>query len=436
MPAKYDVPKKAPDLIHPAFDIRPDLISFGFEVEVTSDDGTLKRKPIFVFGDGTTVEMGTGTKFAVDGTSYERRRHKRLPLLDDQWERLNLFDFCDDPQCLAPRRLYHEIRASWERHLDFDDDGEFVIVACWTALTYVYRLFPAVPYLHFLGPKGCGKSQALDLDEMITRRGHKSRVTPAVLGDLIEAWRVTPLFDQSDNLTPEHVDLFASSYRVGAKRTIVDMDNRGVPMEFDLFGPKAFAGTQYLDEDLADRAILITMSPAARQVAPVVPTDPTFARLRAECYRWAMLNGPGITQCKPFRPSWPPLAEFTDRQRELWLPMECMMEVLDVPETEREAARDYYRRSQTATKAELPEDQAELLTVIRDLVGDDAELTITSTELAAHLSILWDKRVTGRLLSSLNLVLKNERAASRRERIYVLDGATVRSKCARFGLTE
>ena len=112
------------------------------------------------------------------------------------------------------------------------------------------------------------------------------------------------------------------------------------------------------------------------------------------------------------------------------------MEALDVPETEREAARDHYRRSQTATKAELPEDQAKLLGVLRDLAGDEDELTITSTQLNAKFPLLFDKRAVGKMLKSLNVLRKNERTKNRTERIYVIDAKAVRSKCARFGLTE
>ena len=56
-------------------------------------------------------------------------------------------------------------------------------------------------------------------------------------------------------------------------------------MEFAIFGPKAFAGTQYLPEDLADRAILITTSPAARLVDPLIPDDAEATRLLGRSYR-------------------------------------------------------------------------------------------------------------------------------------------------------
>src|SRR5690242_428346 len=108
-------------------------------------------------------------------------------------------------------------------------------------MTYVYLLFPSVPFLHVLGPKGTGKSQVLDVLQSVVRAGYKGRVTVAATGDMIEAARITPLFDQTDSLATDMVDMLADSYRDGAKRTVVNMEHRGVPLQFSTFGPKAFA---------------------------------------------------------------------------------------------------------------------------------------------------------------------------------------------------
>jgi hypothetical protein len=436
---KMRIPMTSPKLLHPAFDVRNDVVSVGFSVEGATDEGRKTAGSLFVASVG-----GVADRFGVRTHDLNGRTLRywepiaSLPRLEDHWSAQDVHDFVQTQQCLDGRQLYDRHVQTWQRHVDFDERGKHVIAVCWGVMTYVYPLFPAVPYLHFLGAKGTGKSQALDLLQQLARHGDKSRITAPALGDLIEAWRVTPLYDQADNMSLEHVDLFADSYRAGARRAVVDMDRRGQPFRFETFGPKALAGTRFLNEDLADRVIVIGTSPAGRQLPQVRPGDDDLRQLRWDCYRWALRQGADVRKVRPLTDStWPGLAEFADRQRELWLPIECIMEALDVPEDDRDAARKHYRRSRSATVAELPEQQVELLRVLRAGVGEEESWKVESKKLLPMMGPDTTPQGLGVLLRTLGVLSKEpKRTAKNRGRIYIIDGEVVRSLCNRYGITE
>lgn len=446
MNTPFTLPPKDASHLHPAFDMRPGLITFGFSIETTGESGKLSRGSIHIVnseGKVNVVLHDTRT-----GPVRFKKIDAELKNLDGQWEREHLVTFANKRRCLSGPDLYESLKTCYRRHVEFDDHGKFVIVICWALMTFVYLAFGSVPFLHLLGDKGTGKSQLLDLLNEMSKNGHKSRTTTAAIGDLIESWRVIPLIDQADNLPLDQVDLLADSYRANVTRTIINMDKRGCPQEFEVFGPKAFAGTQYLHEDLADRVILITTTLASQKLEQVRSVDADLLRLRSECYAWAMINGPDIRELAPFRDAnWPGLSEYHGRQRDLWLPIECIMEALTVPIDEREAARAYYRRSQASTKAELPGDKTELLLVLRCGVGDMETWSVARSALLAGLrgplgnEVLddedWTPRKLGKQLKALNVLAVEPRRIGRNtDRQYVIDGNVVRTICKRYGITE
>jgi hypothetical protein len=441
-----DLLREQPRLLHPAFDISQGIMTVGFRVETSTVQGEIKSTPIMVLAqpDGSVrvlQELGE-----VDALVRYRRPQGALTLVNEQWPPTDLAAFARKPESLAGGELYARLSTRLRRHVDLDHDGKCTIVVCWAIVTYLYPMFSSVPFLHLLGPKGTGKSQVLDVLQQISRSGYKARVTAPVLGDLIAARRITPLIDQADNLTSEHIDLLADSYRVGGRRAIVDKEHRGEPLEFETFGPKAFAGTRPLDPDMLDRAILIVTSPAARRVEAVLPSDATWAELRASVYRWALQNAHRIPALAPFvDPAWPGLAEYEGRQRELWLPIECVMEALGVPEEERTAAREYYRRSQSSTRAELGDDKRHLLHVLCDVVGDCEEVQVTSADLLSRLASAvsiqsngaWTPQKLGVDLKALAVLRAQPKRIERNtERVYLIDGRAVRSACQRFQVTD
>lgn len=426
-------------LLHPAFDVQEDLLTYGF--------GT-PRGNVHVLSDGGKIVASAELRVQLqDRVMQYQPPQGMLARLDDQWNREDLRRFIESPTALTGRELYERLNAAWRKHVDLDHEGKYVILVCWHVMTYLYPVFSSVPFLHLLGPKGTGKSQTLDLLAALSRDGYKSRATSAVVGDLIQSRRVTLLFDQANSMSPEHVDLFADSYRARARRTIVDMNKRGEPQEFETFGPKAFAGIEALDADLADRTILITTTPTALTLEPVVLDDPQLAELRAQTYRWALVNYWKLRavaemlgrDSRVVASVYPELYAYHGRQRDLWLPIEAVMEMLEVPPEDREAARHYYQRSQTATMAELPGDHVELLHVLLDIVGQRANVTSTSRQILDGLEqrgAKWSAQKFGLALKTLNVCVERRRSTGRDQREYLIDGDAVRSLADRYGLQD
>jgi hypothetical protein len=443
-------------LLHPAFDLRDGVLSYGFSVE-KSDGGQVTREQFHVVSVDGGVGIVDDSRRELAGTTLRYRETVgNLPLVDSQWSREDLAAFIKQPIAPFGSELYTRLVAKWREHVEFDHPGKYVIAVCWGLMTYVYLLFPSLPFLHFLGPQGTGKSQALDVLQQLVRLGHKSRATAPATGDLIQTQRVTLLLDQADNLDAAMVDLLTDSYRRGARRTIVDKDKRGQPLEFETFGPKALAGTRYLPEDLADRTILVTTSPARRNLAPVSTEDPDFRELRAASYRWALLNFwlveavVEVLQAADNSPLvnalYPTLSLYSGRQADLWLPIEALMDALNVPDGDRAAARDYYQRSQAATKAELPEDDIALVMLLAEQVGEESLVEITSSELLERLNArragedfepvtVWTWQKLGKRLKGLGVVRgESKRIAQNTARRYLIDGPAVRSLAEHYGL--
>jgi hypothetical protein len=446
-------------LLHPAFDLQAGVVSFGFRDD-TFRDGKPRTEVVHVVNVRGHLAM-IGASGTVGGSMIRYRDPLGLAGLEAQWGQQNLAEFREDYSAPHGVELYKALVATWERHVHLEQRGQYVILTCWGVMTYVYYAFPSVPFLHLLGDKSTGKSQALDLLEQLSRDGQKVRPTAPAVGDITHARRPTLLIDQADNLNPDLVDLLADSYRRGTRRIIVNMDRRGQVQEFETFGPKALAGTQPLTDDLRDRAIVIEMRPAPRRLPPVHADDPALRRLRADCYAWALRNGCmmpdlGETLLSAERhpllaAEWRELVGYYGRQHDLWLPIECIMEALRVPPDDREAARNYYRQSQTVTTAEPPQERFDLVRVLWELGtepqrSEGPTFSVTASEIEARLPVVpsadglasaWDRRKIGKQMTALVGVLRRkERTSDRADVRYEIDREALRRRAREYGLTE
>jgi len=440
-------------LLHPVFDVRPEVMSLGFSVR-QEQGNKIVSKQLHIVSDAQRVKpFRASEEQFVAGKPLHYQEGGTLPDLDAQWPREDFVAFMADPRCPNSGDLYRDLMSKVRAHVELDHEGKYVILACWVALTYLYPLFPAVPFLHIVGSKGTGKTQLLEVLEQLTRNAHRAAITRALTGDMMEYYRPTLLTDQVDHLSPDLIDTLAASYRHGSRRSVTNTDDRTKPLIFGTFGPKALAGTEELPVDLRDRAIVLTTVPARVILAPVQPEDSECAHIRGRCYAWALFNfwklpplldtmrhTSGSALC---REVWPGLASYQGRQHELWLPIEVIMEALEVPEADREQARDYYQRSQTSTRAELPEGDARLLQFLLGKVGQNPTAEVNSKELLSNLNgtddlgFSWNDKQLGIGLKRLGLLRgESKRVQKNSMRLYVIDGDAVRSLGSRYRLTE
>ncbi len=414
-------------IIHPSFDLQRDFVVFSFVERVIDGDGKsnlntlrvirIKGRRAVLRGHGPTITVAS-CQFVVD-TEYNNP-----PYLEDQWSRADIEDFLRLPTALPGCDLYRLLVEAFHRHLDLGEHGAYVVLALYPVLSFVYLAFPAVPFLLFLGPKATGKSQALDTLSKLCRCGHKSRPSPTALGDLIAGQRAIPLIDQANDLQGELLQNAIDSYRKGASRTVTNIDNRGMPHRFEIFGPKVFAAHAF-DDDLRDRCIQIAMLPAVRTVEPLLADDKRLDELRHHLYRFTTQNFWRLSETTAYtkRDELGERLSLSGRELELWWPYEVLFEWLDVPEEDREAGRSFYRASIPSTKAELDDCANDVLRALQTLSREERSLEVSSDELLKAIKATggtgYGASRIGSRLRDLGLVLDKRRIRSGGQRVMV-----------------
>jgi DNA polymerase I-like protein with 3'-5' exonuclease and polymerase domains len=180
----------------------------------------------------------------------------------------------------------------------------------WIAMAYVHEVFRLLPMLHFRSPtRGCGKSTALDLIELLVFRPFMvGNISASSLFRLIPKYRLTVLLDEAqDYVKPDTLiaSILDGGYQVGrpAVRTNpVTLE----PEIFDVFGPKALASIKALDGTTEDRCIIVEMSrkEAGKEVGQLCDIPDTYwLELRRRLLRWAIDNKDAVAKERISRPS-------------------------------------------------------------------------------------------------------------------------------------
>lgn len=431
-------------LIHQAFDILPGLVLFGFS-ETRVHDGSVDSQVIRIVNAAGKIRLYTGDEPVLDGSGKRLQlddRYPGLPELEREWSREDLERFVRQPASLSAPDLYQRVLNAIQRHVDLPELGAQVILALWVVLSFIYPAFPAVPFLLLVGEKGTGKSQVLDMLAQLCRCGHKSRGTPAALGDMIQSQRTIWLLDQAGSYQPEMLQDVIDSYKAGASRTVVNSDQRGVPHRFSTYAPKAFAAHTIFDMDLADRCIPILMLPAQRYVEPILADDQHLDQLRRALYRHAVVHGPQIFTLPAYtdRAGLGAKLDLSGRTWELFWPLEVSAAWLDIPESHRIAARDFYRKSIPSVKAELDPVKREVLTALMEQAAEaSADFPVQSDELERRVrkelpDDFVDATKLGRMLYGFGLVVEKDRPRVNGKRVtsWIINKARLEDQAKRW----
>jgi hypothetical protein len=161
-------------------------------------------------------------------------------------------------------------------------------------MTWRIEEFDIIPYLDFLGPKSTGKSRSLELLEQLCYRGWRvTHPTAAVVFYVIDLYHPTLLLDNYEfwpKDTRNEIDgLLNAGYRKGAIVPRRRRNNESGPelVCYNVFSPKALAGTRQLVDSLASRCIIIRMTRSQRDV-PMRIDMKWAGELRSQllCYRF------------------------------------------------------------------------------------------------------------------------------------------------------
>lgn len=171
----------------------------------------------------------------------------------------------------STEKLFEEIKTFLYTHLETPKPEDLTVIAAWILHTWTLERFDTTPYLFFYGVFESGKSRALELlQELGFRAWLATGITTATLYRAVEEWRPSLLLDESETFInrPEISGLLNAGYR---RNTIVPRQTQNADGSyetewFDLFCPKAIAGTEDILRTTKSRCVTFKMAKATRPI--------------------------------------------------------------------------------------------------------------------------------------------------------------------------
>jgi hypothetical protein len=341
-------PQLVPDvpIINPALDYAGGIVYISQQMTIAGEDGeTIKSMPMIFtsrrdyfpppFVKSANEIKVLETKVAIDKTLDRAARRWSLPAIQDFLQGLGQVD---------PWLLYHRLERTFIERIWFAEPGNYMVLALYTMLSYVFPVFDAVPYLHFTGLAGSGKTHAARLLATLAFNGHvEVDPTEASLFRTIEATRgLVVLDDQETGVTNRShsenpfMTILKTGYKSGSR--VTRMERRGnefMPLTFDVFCPKVITNVFGLEDILADRVIPILMREIPPNKAAGVNTSPISQAeaqpLVDDLFLFAMLHTSSLFELAGSQ------TRHQSRTEEIFWPLFVLATYCDMhsPETER-----------------------------------------------------------------------------------------------------
>jgi hypothetical protein len=216
---------------------------------------------------------------------------------DTSWDAHDLRRFIKEPtEAPDPFELWQRVRAVYHDYIEFADSIHYDVMSLFLMLTYVFRVFSAIGYIHLTGTRNTGKSQNMALlNALAFNPIWQSSMSPAALFRTIGGSVGTVMIDEAESweseANQELLRILKAGYYKGAGvlRAEKDKNDRFVPINFPAYSPKVIASINPQDPVLQSRCIIVTMKPAIRQLPDFSRVDPAHWRpLRNDLYLWAM----------------------------------------------------------------------------------------------------------------------------------------------------
>jgi len=177
---------------------------------------------------------------------------------------LSMYNVVDEPE-----NVFNKVLNQYKNYIDFQNEGDYKLLALWDIGTYFFSLMNSYPYLHLHAFKNSGKTKVMDISSSMSfnaRRG--SCMTPAVMFRIIEGERPTLYLDEFellDNKIKSETDrdielvLNAGYKSKGSVPRNEKIGNNWVPKDFNVYCPKMIANISGLTGALASRTIKIIL---------------------------------------------------------------------------------------------------------------------------------------------------------------------------------
>src|SRR5437867_2776091 len=185
-------------------------------------------------------------KMMMSPATEQDEKHKLLDALSQIWPLKIPRRYSDEDQ------LYTNVRSTFETFWDPPDDRYHDVLASTVLFSYRVSEFKTTPYPFLFGPKGSGKTQAL---ELLNHLCFKPLLSPdmstAAIFQIIEAVHPTLLLDETDSIgrvQNENVHNLLQILNAGYRRgqSVVRGYSEGsIHHLYDVFGLQVLSGTEH-----------------------------------------------------------------------------------------------------------------------------------------------------------------------------------------------
>jgi hypothetical protein len=384
------------ELLHPALDIRDNVLVIGFRYRSKSGKN---ETLILIVRNGSIEPFDDGGSLSENGTNYFVEKAHRLFIdLGARWSLDDLNRFREEYPKLTdngvPKAadLYREIRDVLKRYVELEAEIDYSLITAWIIGTYFFPAFSAYPFLNAKAPKRSGKSQFLDILNQLCFNATKTRPTLAALGDTVDSLRGTFLIDQADSLgsqnNEELLETLTGSYKKnGSKRRVMNIEKgkRNV-LEFETYCPKVFASIKELPEDLRDRCLIVPLIRSSKNFSDPNDDNPLWLALRSKLYRFLIGNYQDIAnEYVVRRAMYRQSNEIVGRHLELWLPFETILRCCGIGDDEIATGKKRFLAQYKFTESELGELDAAIIETVLQQLGVEEKITLSPKQIAEAL---------------------------------------------------
>lgn len=382
-------------VLHPALDIRNGVLIVGFRCRVKANED----KDIFIIANGENVRLVDSNPIKIgDKSFYIEKRGRKLLRIEEKWSIQGLQKFLSDHVAIRPTikcyEVFNGLLQRARKYIELEREIDYCLLVAWTLGTYFSPIFYAYPFLHIKAPKRSGKSQCLNFLMQLCFNAMKARPSLPALSDTIDSLHGTYLIDQADSLgmkgREDLLDTLADSYKKsGGKRRVVNLDKRNgrEVLEFETYGPKAFASIKELPEDLRDRCLVVPLIRSRQNFPDPDENSEDWNALRGNIYQILIVNHSFISDLYFAKKiQYGQNKEILGRSLELWLPFEVILEGFGMREVIQEA-KSRFLAQYGFTEYEPSEVEEEVIKSILNRLENETETIITPKEISELVNV-------------------------------------------------
>lgn len=263
--------------------------------KIVTEDGTLcitSERETFAFTPERVADFG----FEFPATFMRSK--------EDRWSKASMKTFLDGSAAkVNPVAIYNALVKCYKDYIEFADEAYYTLMPLFIMGSYHFRLFDAIGYIHFNGTAASGKSQNLRIiTAMAFNPQWSSNISTAALFRSIAGNPGVVCLDEAEGFDGERGEevrrLLNAGYLDGstAKRIEKDGSDRFVMQDYEVYGPKAIASINPLEQVIASRCIVVAMRPALRNIPDFQSKGERWSLIRDRLYHWMMTSQPAIKE--------------------------------------------------------------------------------------------------------------------------------------------